>query len=62
MLNVPEVQAVEFMTKTMKNIALTYQQLKQFIIQAEANKQQTGTTSSRAALMARRDPRDRCME
>ena len=45
MLNVPEVQSDEFMTKTSKGNGLIFEQLKQFIIQAEASKKQMNKTN-----------------
>ena len=60
MTAVPQVQSVEFMTKNTTGKGLTYEQLKTYIIQNEANKITTTTSSHTALNVQRRDPKDRC--
>ena len=59
MTAVPQVQSVEFMTKNTTGKGLTYEQLKTYIIQDEANKITTTTNSHTALNVQRRDPKDR---
>lgn len=63
MTTVPEVQSVEFMTKSSTGNSLSYEQLKMFILQAEANKNQNAVPETRAAMQAHtRNAKDRCYE
>ena len=63
MATVPEVQAVEFMTNNTTGKSLTYDQLKTFVLQAEANKNQGLATCPRAVFKTqKREPKDRCFE
>lgn len=63
MTTVPEVQSIEFMTKNSTGKGLDYEQLKIFLLQAEANKMQSATSETRAAMQTQgRDVNERCYE
>ncbi|XP_043285453.1 uncharacterized protein [Venturia canescens] len=62
MTTVPEVQSVEFMTKNSTGRGLTYEELKLFLLQAEANKNQSGTVENRAVMHAQGQSKERCYE
>ncbi|XP_026669095.1 uncharacterized protein LOC113464288, partial [Ceratina calcarata] len=57
---IPQVQSVEFMTTNSTGKGLTYDQLKAFIIQHEANRAQTSDTKPTALNVKRHDPKNRC--
>ena len=57
MYTIPQIQSLEFLTKAQKNdgSGLTFEQLKQFIVQAEASSISVQTNpETRAALTARK--------
>ncbi|KAJ8915256.1 hypothetical protein NQ315_014763 [Exocentrus adspersus] len=63
MTTVPEVESVEFMTKNSTGKGLSYEQLKLFLMQAEANRNQSASSETRAVMKAQgRDAKERCYE
>lgn len=63
MPTVPEVQSVEFMTKNSTGQGLSYEQLKLFLLQAEANKSQSVSSDTRAVMLAQgQESKGRCYE
>lgn len=63
MATTPEVQSVEFLTRKTSGKSLTYDELKMFLIQLEANKNhQKNVKETKAAFVTKRNPQDRCFE
>lgn len=58
----PEIQSVQFLTRSTKGKDTTYDEIKLFMIQAEANKKQNSGPTNRAVLVARRQNFERCYE
>ncbi|XP_043287546.1 uncharacterized protein [Venturia canescens] len=57
---IPQVQSIDFVTTNSTGKGLTYDQLKAFIIQHEANKTQTDDTKPAALSIRKHDSKNRC--
>ncbi|XP_046145358.1 uncharacterized protein LOC123988650 [Osmia bicornis bicornis] len=60
MTAVPQVQAIDFMTRNTTGKGLTYEQLKMYIMQTEANKMTTMTNTGTALNARKLDTKERC--